>query len=209
MFLSVFEIFKIGIGLSSSHTMGPMLAAARFLDLVRARENPEPGTGEPAQVKCHLHGSLAWTGKGHATDRAVVLGLAGYHPATIDVDEAEQSLQQIKQSKSLNVADLPALSFDPEEDVILDCGPPLPGHANGLRFQCFDADGRLRHEQVYYSIGGGFILTDDELRKERESLASGKDELASVPYPFHNAAEMLAMGDKSGKSVADMKRANE
>ena len=189
--------------------MGPMLAAARFLDLVRARENPEPGTGEPAQVKCHLHGSLAWTGKGHATDRAVVLGLAGYHPATIDVDEAEQSLQQIKQSKSLNVADLPALSFDPEEDVILDYGPPLPGHANGLRFQCFDADGRLRHEQVYYSIGGGFILTDDELRKERESLASGKDELASVPYPFHNAAEMLAMGDKSGKSVADMKRANE
>ena len=209
MFLSVFEIFKVGIGPSSSHTMGPMLAAARFLDIVRARENPEPGTGEPSHVKCHLHGSLAWTGKGHATDRAIILGLAGYHPATIDVDHAEQALKQIKQSKSLIVEGLPALSFDTEDDVIFDYGPPLPGHANGLRFQCYDADERLRHEQVYYSIGGGFILTDDELRHERSGTDTSEAKLASVPYPFHNAAEMLEMGAASDKSIADMKRANE
>ena len=81
MFLSVFDIFKIGIGPSSSHTMGPMTAAGRFLDVIRARNDPEPGAGEPARITCHLHGSLAWTGKGHASDRAVILGLSGREPS--------------------------------------------------------------------------------------------------------------------------------
>ncbi len=209
MFLSVFEVFKIGIGPSSSHTMGPMLAAARFLDVLRARENPEPGTGEPAHLRCHLHGSLAWTGKGHATDRAVALGVAGFHPATIDIDEAERSLAELAKSKAITPEGLPALAFNPDEDIVFDYGPPLTGHANGLRFQCFDADARLRHEVIYYSVGGGFILTEDELRLERSGAGPGDVKLATVPYPFRNAAEMLEMGQTPGKSIADMKRANE
>ncbi|MDX1717815.1 MAG: serine dehydratase beta chain, partial [Anderseniella sp.] len=139
MFLSVFDIFKIGIGPSSSHTMGPMTAAARFLADLRGGITPIPGAGEPAQLSCSLHGSLAFTGKGHATDRAVILGLCGFEPATIDPDEAETALQQVSETGHVTPDGLPPLKFIPEEDLVFDYGPPLPGHANGLVFKAFDA----------------------------------------------------------------------
>ena len=207
MFLSVFDVFKVGIGPSSSHTMGPMTAAGRFLDVVRARANPEPGAGEPAHVQCHLHGSLAFTGKGHATDRAVTLGLAGFEPSTIDPDEADRAVSDIAARKSVEPPGLPALAFDPDADLIFDYGPPLPGHANGMRLICRDASGNVRHEETYYSIGGGFVVTAREMETGGEF--AGEQPAPDVPYPFENAAEMLTMGAQSGLSISAMKRANE
>ncbi len=208
MFLSVFDIFKIGVGPSSSHTMGPMVAAARFLDVIRARRDPEPGTGEPAGLNCHLHGSLAFTGKGHATDRAVILGLSGFDPATLDRTEADAAIAANHRTKFVSPQGLPRLAFDPESNLIFDYGPPLPGHANGLRFECTDEAGRVRHREVYYSVGGGFVVTAHEL-EQGASKDADTAALATVPYPFRTAREMLSMGAESGKSIAQMKRANE
>ncbi|MGF1446636.1 MAG: serine dehydratase beta chain, partial [Pikeienuella sp.] len=131
MFLSLFDIFKIGIGPSSSHTMGPMVAAARFLHLLREGERI-PGAGAPARLGCRLHGSLAFTGKGHATDRAVVLGLAGFDPATLEPAAAEAALARIAAERVVQVAGMGRLSFDPDADLVFDFGPPLAGHANAL-----------------------------------------------------------------------------
>ena len=201
MFLSVFDVFKPGIGPSSSHTMGPMVAAARFLDLLRTGER-EPGAGAPAALEASLHGSLAWTGKGHATDRAVAWGLMGFDPATVDPDAAEAALEALRGAKVVDVPDLPPMRFDPEGDVTFDWGPALPGHANGLILRARDASGALVMEETYYSVGGGFVATARELDRP---AASATD----VPFPFATAAEMLGMAQRTGLSVAAMKRANE
>ncbi|SDY36543.1 L-serine dehydratase [Jannaschia faecimaris] len=207
MFLSIFDIFKPGIGPSSSHTMGPMVAAARFLAALRGGAEPEPGAGPPAKLTATLHGSLAWTGKGHATDRAVTLGLLGFEPATVDMDAAETALSQLKASKTVTPDDLPQMAFDPEANIIFDWGPPLPGHANGLVLRAFDAGDRLRMEETYYSVGGGFVVTEREL-SDPPDLHAAKAE-AGFPHPFGSAAEMLEMGSTSGLSIAQMKWRNE
>ncbi|MEX2518464.1 MAG: serine dehydratase beta chain, partial [Paracoccaceae bacterium] len=143
MFLSIFEIFKVGIGPSSSHTMGPMTAAGRFLDTLAAGRDRVPGGGAPARLSCRLHGSLAFTGKGHATDRAVLLGLAGQNPRDIDPDEAERIEARVTEEKAVEVEGLGRLAFDPARDIVFDYGDPLPGHANGMRLFAHDADGHL------------------------------------------------------------------
>ncbi len=204
MFLSVFDIFKIGIGPSSSHTMGPMIAAARFLDVLRDADSRNPGTGPLARLQATLHGSLAFTGKGHATDRAVLLGFAGLRPDTADPDEAESVAARVKASGRLAPEGLGELAFDPETDIVFDYGPPLPGHPNGLVLRGLDAAGHVWASRTYYSVGGGFVVEEGE--QDRKSPA---DEAAAVPYPFATAAEMLAMGEASGLSIAHMKRANE
>jgi L-serine dehydratase len=198
MFLSVFDMFKVGIGPSSSHTMGPMVAAARFLDKMRAAPFHYAG------LRGSLHGSLAFTGVGHATDRATILGLAGFLPDTYDHARAEAVLEEIRDSHTVTPPGLPALKFHPKEDLIFDFGPNLPGHANGMILMATDAQGDVILQETYYSIGGGFVLTDGE-------LAAGKatDEGTPIPYPFKSAAEMLEMAERSGKSIAQMKRANE
>ena len=206
MFLSVFDIFKIGVGPSSSHTMGPMLAAARFLEALRQGRDRVPGSGPVARLEASLHGSLAFTGKGHATDRAVVLGLLGFVPETLDPDRAERLLTELRAGGRLSVPGVGELAFDPDRDVIFDYGPPLPGHANGLVLRALDAADGLHLAETYYSIGGGFVLTARELATA--SLQSD-DALVSRPYPFATAAEMLAMGEASGLRIAEMKRANE
>jgi len=198
MFLSVFEMFKIGVGPSSSHTMGPMVAAARFLDTMRASPFEFHG------LKASLHGSLAFTGVGHATDRATVLGLAGFLPDTYIHEEAEAALAAIRDSKSVTPKDLPTLDFDPREDLRFDFGPALPGHANGMILMATDRQGDVILQETYYSIGGGFVVTEDELNEGKAT-----DEGAPVPYPFKSGVEMLQMAQTSGKSIADMKRANE
>lgn len=198
MFLSVFDMFKVGLGPSSSHTIGPMVAAARFLDHLRAQPFRVAG------VKASLHGSLAFTGVGHATDRAVILGLAGFRADDYDADKAEHALTKIKAEKVVNPVDLGPLTFDPSADLLFDYGPPLPGHANGLKLQGTDSQGDVIISQTYYSIGGGFVLTDKELAEGKDT-----DTGAPVPYPFQTAAEMLTMAATSGKSIAEMKRANE
>ncbi|WP_339765790.1 L-serine ammonia-lyase [uncultured Pseudosulfitobacter sp.] len=198
MFLSVFEMFKVGIGPSSSHTMGPMVAAARFLDMMRA--SPFHFAG----VRGSLHGSLAFTGVGHATDRATILGLAGFVPDTYDNDKAEATLADLDTTHLLHPDGLPPLKFDPKRDLVFDYDTQLKGHANGMILMATDAQGDVTLRQVFYSIGGGFVMTEEE-------LAAGKDtdEGDPVPFPFKSANEMLEMAHASGKTIAGMKRANE
>ncbi|WP_101065404.1 L-serine ammonia-lyase [Roseovarius salinarum] len=198
MFLSVFEMFKVGIGPSSSHTMGPMVAAGRFLDLMRA------SPFEFAGLKGSLHGSLAFTGVGHATDRATILGLAGFRPDDYDRDAAEATLDEIRDSHVIRPPGLPVLNFHPKEDLVFDFGPNLPGHANGMILMATDAQGDVILQETYYSVGGGFVLTEAELAAGRDT-----DDGPPVPYPFKSAAEMLEMAETSGKTIAQMKRDNE
>ncbi|KPQ17899.1 MAG: L-serine dehydratase SdaA [Rhodobacteraceae bacterium HLUCCO18] len=212
MFLSVFDIFKIGVGPSSSHTMGPMTAAARFLDDLRSGREKEPGAGALAALACSLHGSLAFTGKGHATDRAVILGLSGFEPATLDPDRAEVLEAEVRDTGMVTPPGLPPLRFVPETDLVFDYGPPLPGHANGMILRAFDSAGNLYMEETYYSIGGGFVMTARELAREAHGGADAfHDEKAAAgyPHPFGSAAEMLEMGRATGKTIAEMKWANE
>ena len=199
MFLSVFDMFKIGIGPSSSHTMGPMVAAARFLDSLR--NSPF----HPKGLRASLHGSLAFTGVGHATDRATILGLAGFEPATYDADKADAALATIRDTKTITAPGLPPLHFDPGADLVFDYGPALPGHANGMILKATDAQGDVILQETYYSIGGGFVLTEGELAAKGEK----KPTPAAVPFPFETADAMMAMAKTSGKSIAQMKRANE
>ncbi len=198
MFLSVFDMFKVGVGPSSSHTMGPMVAAARFLDHLRAQPFRVYG------VRATLYGSLAFTGVGHATDRATVLGLAGFLPDTYDHDKAEAELARLAADHHVTPDGLEQLAFHPKEDVIFDYGPALPGHANGMILHGLDAQGDEIVTQTYFSIGGGFVLTQEELAQGEDV-----DHGPTIPFPFHTAAEMLDMAAKSGKSIAQMKRANE
>ena len=212
MFLSVFDIFKVGIGPSSSHTMGPMVAAARFLDDLRGGAERLPGAGEVAALSATLHGSLAWTGKGHASDRAVILGLSGHRPDTVDPDETDAIEAEVRAARRVVPQGLPPLTFDPDRDLVFDFGPPLPGHANGLVLRAFDASGAPYLTGIYYSIGGGFVATEAELAalSHASSDALHADKAArGYPYPFGSAREMLAMGAGAGLSVAAMKRANE
>jgi L-serine dehydratase len=202
MFLSVFELFKIGIGPSSSHTVGPMVAARRFLDLAASRSLPNAG-----RINVRLYGSLAFTGKGHGTDRAVVLGLAGEIPADIDPDKVDAILASMATRGRIELSSGNVLAFDPSRDVVFDFGPALPGHANGMAFRILDDDNNSLLSETYYSIGGGFV------QNEAERLAALAEDKAKpkldVPYPFSSASEMLEMGKTSGLSVAAMKRANE
>ncbi|RBI74709.1 L-serine ammonia-lyase [Roseovarius sp. TE539] len=198
MFLSVFDMFKVGIGPSSSHTMGPMVAAARFLETLRNA----PFT--PAGLRGSLHGSLAFTGIGHASDRATILGLAGFRPEDYDAAKAETVLEQIRETHTVRPPGLPELSFHPKEDLVFDFGPNLPGHANGMILMATDGQGDVILQETYYSVGGGFVLTEDELARGKDS-----EEGPPVPYPFKSAAEMLEMAETSGKSIARMKRDNE
>jgi len=197
MFLSVFEMFKVGIGPSSSHTMGPMLAAARFLDRIAA------APFRPRGLRARLHGSLAFTGVGHATDRAVILGLAGFTPDAYDAARAEAALAGIRARRCIETVAGDTLAFDPDRDLIFDYGPPLPGHANGLVLMATDAQGDVLLQETYYSVGGGFVVTAAEL------AGGARTEGPPVPHPFASAAEMLAMATESGLSIAAMKRANE
>ncbi len=207
MFLSTFDIFKIGIGPSSSHTMGPMTAAARFLDDLRGGAERSPGAGALAQLGASLHGSLAFTGKGHATDRAVVLGLMGFRPDTLDPDAAEALEAEVRTTGRIRPPGLGELAFAPDRDLVFDYGAPLPGHANGLILRAFDRRGNPYLTRTYYSIGGGFVRTAEELMQDRGAAQPTSG--GAKPYPFASAAEMLAMGQATGFSIAAMKRANE
>ena len=205
MFISVFDIFKIGIGPSSSHTVGPMVAVHRYLDRLRAN----PGIcGQAARLTVTLHGSLAFTGKGHATDKAVCLGLLGATPDTLDPDQVEPMLEAFETKRRLRIEGLLDVPFTPEKDVIFDYGPALPLHANGMTFHLISQDGSLLDSFVYYSIGGGFVVSEQELRKTTNEPVN---ELAvqNVPFPFASAKQMLDMGQEAGLTIADMKLRNE
>ncbi|AWM24644.1 serine ammonia-lyase [Sinorhizobium fredii USDA 205] len=207
MFLSVFDVFKIGIGPSSSHTMGPMSAANRFLDLILSDEWPRPSHAAVAAIRVSLHGSLAHTGIGHGSGRAVILGLMGERPDLVDPDRMDAVIDEVERTGRVTPPGHPSYAFQPKTDLVFDKKVPLPGHANGMSFSAFDRDGRLLLKRIYYSIGGGFVVTDTQL----EAMRASKDKPAGVkiPYPFATAQQMLDMAARSGLTIAQMKRANE
>ena len=197
MFLSVFDLFKIGIGPSSSHTMGPMTAASRFLAEIASGDWPRPAGATVDRVGASLHGSLAYTGIGHGTDRAVILGLAGLTPVTVDPDKADAIIEKIQAEKRISPhGGHHSYRFDAAADLVLDRKTPLTGHANGMAFYAYDSSDRLLLKRIYYSIGGGFVVSDEEL--QRLKSRSAPDETAvKVPYPFASAAQMLEMAAAS------------
>ena len=197
MFIGIMDMFKIGIGPSSSHTMGPMSAAYRFMQGLTA------DNGIPIHIQARLHGSLAFTGKGHASDRAVCLGMMGFVPATLDPAEVDRYEAALKAEKQVHHPQFGTLRFDPETDVIFDYDEMLPDHSNGMQFFAYDDSGAAVAHEIYYSIGGGFIRRSDEMDETDEEVA------ASHPYGFTNAAEMLKMGAASGLTIAQMQRQNE
>ncbi len=206
MFLSVFELFKIGIGPSSSHTMGPMVAAEYFLDEIKNGEWPRRQGDVPNRIEVSLHGSLAFTGKGHATDRAVILGLAGEKPSSINPDDVDGILAKVTSDKEVTPPGHPTYQFDPEKDLIFDYDEMLPLHTNGMTFKALSSSGELLLKREYYSVGGGFVVDEERLRVMEELKATRVDR---VPYPFENAKQMLKMAKDSGLSISEMKRANE
>lgn len=201
MFVSAFDVFKISVGPSSSHTMGPMLAAKAFVELVNAQDAFADDT---IKLQCTLHGSLAFTGVGHGTHRAVLAGLLGVVPETFDAGDVEARLENLATSKRLTFSNSSSVAADPETLIISDRANRLPLHPNGMVFVLIDAGGAVLISETYYSVGGGFVMTAAELENPQPSL-----EKKNVAYPFPNADAMLEMGAASGLSIAEMKLANE
>jgi L-serine dehydratase len=196
--ISVFELFKIGVGPSSSHTVGPMKAAAAFANGLVA----SGAIDRVATVEVALLGSLAFTGKGHATDKAVILGLSGETPDTVDLDAAEALVARVRETKALNLAGRRAVAFDPATAIAFDTLTPAPRHPNTMRFVARDAEGGAVDDETWLSVGGGFIIRD----------GAGEDASAAeqrLPHPFHSGAELLARARESGLSIAELMRANE
>jgi L-serine dehydratase len=192
--ISIFELFKVGIGPSSSHTVGPMKAAAAFAETV--------AKNAVSRVQVDLLGSLAWTGRGHGTDGAVMLGLSGQHPETVDPDAAEKTVAEIRDSKRLTLGGRRIITFDPGFDIVFDTVAPTPHHPNTLRFAAFDAEGGLLADQRWCSVGGGFVVREEEA----EGTAAGT---AIVPYPFRDAADLLRVGRETGLTIEELVLANE
>ncbi|ASP39110.1 L-serine ammonia-lyase [Bacterioplanes sanyensis] len=199
MFISVLELFKPGIGPSSSHTMGPMVAASRFLTEVRL-------PADAVQVRCVLKGSLALTGHGHASDRAVVLGLHGHTPEKMALTDVEAELAIAMQQDRITMAGT-ELRFDPHQDVIFDMQGTLPEHPNGMVFELLNDAGDVVLARRYFSIGGGFINDEEEMGGLVAPLTLLSD--STYPFPFEGASCMMRMSQESGLSIAQMKRKNE
>lgn len=206
MFISVLDLFKIGIGPSSSHTMGPMVAANVFRDHV-SQYLAEHASPQHYQVSCTLKGSLAFTGKGHATDRAVALGLHGYSPTALAGQDVNRLIATLWSADVLTLDDNRQVAFQPDDDIWFDKSAPLPQHPNGMIFFLQDEQKNTVLSETYFSIGGGFICTLSEIDQLNAPLKmeSGK----TCPYPFDSARSMLKMSQQSGLSIAAMKRANE
>lgn len=195
--ISLFDLFKVGIGPSSSHTVGPMVAAKRFLDRLHAQAN----LALIARIEVTLYGSLAATGPGHGTVNAVLMGLMGEIPATVDIDLYESRIKQITRDKQLMLAGQYTIAFDIERDIILRASERLPKHTNGMRFRAFDAEGASQFVESYYSIGGGFVVdADQDINAEPQN---------PLPYPFSSAGELLALCEQYSLSIAELMLANE
>lgn len=197
MDMRVFDLFKIGVGPSSSHTVGPMVAARRFLVEAGNLQNV-------TKVQAALYGSLALTGSGHATDKAVLLGLMGETPQDVAPDTVEDKLTRLSDTHQMRLLGEYTISFNPATDIIWHMQEVLPGHPNGMKLTLTRQDGSV-HEQVFYSTGGGFIYTEAELSSNDKVSTDSKP----VPYPFATMADLLAHGKRTGLSLTAMLRANE
>ncbi len=200
MAVSVFDLFKIGIGPSSSHTVGPMTAALRF-----ARGLQESGAlPRTARLRVELFGSLGATGKGHGSDKAILLGLEGEAPDGVDPDGVAEHLERIRRSGRLHLLGHHAVAFDEAEDLILHRRKSLPRHPNGMRFHAFDEAGAEIDARGYYSVGGGFVV--DENASADHPLRA---DTTRLPYPFRSATELLTLCRSEGASISDLMLANE
>lgn len=193
--ISIFDIFKIGIGPSSSHTVGPMKAAAAFVDGL------SDVAAKVARIDVSLHGSLAWTGKGHGTDSAILLGLSGFTPETIDPDAVHDVLSNMRSRMQIDVPGIGVLEFDPQAHLIFDLKEELPRHTNGMRFIARSADGEILAQELFYSLGGGFIARNDEPEPEAQA-----DE---PPLPFGSSESLLRQAADNDLSIAELVYRNE
>jgi L-serine dehydratase len=204
MAVSVFDLFKIGIGPSSSHTVGPMRAARLFV----ARLQHEGKLGAAQRVCSQLYGSLGATGKGHGSDKAVLLGLAGFEPDTVDVDAIPALLETIRNERSVALLAMHRVAFDEKADLVFHRRETLPFHANGMRFTAFDAAGAPLLEKVYYSVGGGFVVSDEVAHDGSKQKVIAPDTTV-LAHPFHSGAELLELTTRHGCSIAELMRRNE
>lgn len=202
MTLSVFDLFKIGIGPSSSHTVGPMWAALRFVQMLGARDV----LGQVWRMRTDLYGSLALTGRGHATDKAILLGLSGERPDTIDHEAVEPLVEAVRSRHTLRLAGRFDIRFDETDDLVFHGDESLPRHPNGLRLTAFDAAGRELAGETYYSVGGGFVINEVEAEA---GFAGGNEPAGPVPHEFNSASELLEIGRRTGLSIANIVRQNE
>ncbi len=200
MSVSVFELFKIGIGPSSSHTVGPMIAARRFCEWLEGQGL----LGATAKVSIDLYGSLALTGKGHGTDTALILGLTGAAPASFEVDSRPGILSSVAADKRVALLSRHLVPFDPEADIRYMQRQRKPFHSNAMTFRSLDAANELLGERTYYSVGGGFVVDEDEAASNTRAL-----DLTEVPYDFESGADLLALGAATGMSFAEIVMANE
>jgi L-serine dehydratase len=198
---SVFEIFKIGIGPSSSHTLGPMRAARDFV--VRIENSGR--LRDVARLSTELFGSLALTGRGHATDRAVILGLLGETADEIDPAKIETLVAEVRRTGVLSLLHRHAVKLEESRDLVFRTSETLPGHSNGMRFTAFAADGSVVDTQIYYSVGGGFISREGD----DAAADDGAGERAVVPYPFSSGDDLLRIGQETGMSIWEITLANE
>ncbi|MDP1737232.1 MAG: L-serine ammonia-lyase [Caulobacter sp.] len=200
MTVSVFDLFKPGIGPSSSHTMGPMTAAVRFVGLLRAASLPTAIT----RVRVKLYASLALTGKGHATDTAVMLGLMGFEPATLDPDAGEAALAALRSEQWMTLGgDGPGIAFDEAGDIVWAGRERLPQHPNALTFTVFAGEEALL-QRSWFSIGGGFVRDEEEIFRN-----TGDETGPDVPYPFESGADLLQMTAAAEVTIAEAMMANE
>ncbi|MDH4051536.1 MAG: L-serine ammonia-lyase [Rubrivivax sp.] len=204
MAVSVFDLFRIGIGPSSSHTVGPMRAARMFAH----RVSGQGVLPEVARIKVELFGSLGATGKGHGSDKAVLLGLAGHEPDLVDVESIPALLSAIRGQRRLRLAGEREIAFDESGDMVFHRRKSLPFHANAMRFAAFDAADAEIHAQTYYSVGGGFVVSE-EIAADGEKLKVVAPDTTVLPHPFHSGEELLQLTVSLGCSIAELMRRNE
>jgi L-serine dehydratase len=195
--ISVFDVFKVGIGPSSSHTTGPMKAASAFVAALDDRER-----AQIRGLRVFLLGSLAWTGKGHATDKAITLGLSGQSPETLDPDKVDEIVKKIAETRRLVLPTGEGLAFDPARDIVFDFDTVPSSHPNTMRFVAVDGEDEVLRQEVWVSVGGGFIQREGE-------GASAATSFPTLPFPFSSAADLTAVSRRSGLSIADIVLANE
>jgi L-serine dehydratase len=204
MAVSAFDLFKIGIGPSSSHTVGPMRAARLF-----ARHLQHDGLlARTARVQSQLYGSLGATGKGHGSDKAVLLGLAGHEPDTVDVDAVPALLAAVRELSTLSLLGEHAVAFHEKDDLKFHRRETLPFHSNGLRFTAFDGQGAELAQRCYYSVGGGFVVSEEVAADGERQKVIAPDSTV-LPHPFHSGEELLQRCRELGEPIAGVMRHNE
>jgi len=204
MAVSAFDLFKIGIGPSSSHTVGPMRAARMFV----LRLQHEGLFQNTARVQCWLYGSLGATGKGHGSDKAVLLGLLGHEPDMVDVDQIPAMLEGLRGSSRLRLLGEHEIAFNEAQDLLFMRRETLPFHANGMRLAAYDAGGAELLNKTYYSVGGGFIVSEEVAADGSKQKAIAPDTTV-LPYPFHSGEELLVLTKRENCSIAEIMRRNE